>query len=257
MNQSNLVRTFLILALVLVAAPYPFAADEPNLGEIVLETKGYVVPVNQITVGPRVAGQVIESRIEEGRRVKAGDILARLYPAEYEAAARLARAELKLAELDAKDGKPKTDIEIEIAKAKVELAQARLTLAQNRLDATVIRAPINGTILLKRADVGTLINPSATQGSTSLCEMADLRNVEVELWVQERDVAKIEKGQKCQVRLEAFPQKNYRGSVARLLPIADKARGAVGIRVRVEIPKDDESFRPEMAAVVAIGPRNS
>ncbi len=243
-----------VLLLAAILAPLPLAADEPNLGEIVLEAKGYILPVNQITVGSRVSGQVIESRLEEGKRVKVGELLARLDPAEYEAGLRLARAELRVAEAGlakAKEGFGKADVSI--AEAKVELAQARLALAQNRLDATLIRAPINGTILVKRADVGTLINPSAIQGSASLCEMADLRNVEVELWVQERDLAKIEKGQKCQVRLEAFPQKTYRGSVARLLPIADKARGAVGIRVRVEIPNGDESFRPEMAAVVSIG----
>ncbi len=228
-----------VLLLAAILAPLPLAADEPNLGEIVLEAKGYILPVNQITVGSRVSGQVIESRLEEGKRVKVGELLARLDPAEYEAGLRLARAELRVAEAGlakAKEGFGKADVSI--AEAKVELAQARLALAQNRLDATLIRAPINGTILVKRAN---------------LCEMADLRNVEIELWVQERDLAKIEKGQKCQVRLEAFPQKTYRGSVARLLPIADKARGAVGIRVRVEIPNGDESFRPEMAAVVSIG----
>ena len=243
-----------VLLLAAILAPLPLAADEPNLGEIVLEAKGYILPVNQITVGSRVSGQVIESRLEEGKRVKVGELLARLDPAEYEAGLRLARAELRVAEAGlakAKEGFGKADVSI--AEAKVELAQARLALAQNRLDATLIRAPINGTILVKRANLGTLINPSAAQGSANLCEMADLRNVEIELWVQERDLAKIEKGQKCQVRLEAFPQKTYRGSVARLLPIADKARGAVGIRVRVEIPNGDESFRPEMAAVVSIG----
>ncbi len=243
-----------VLLLAAILAPLPLAADEPNLGEIVLEAKGYILPVNQITVGSRVSGQVIESRLEEGKRVKVGELLARLDPAEYEAGLRLARAELRVAEAGlakAKEGFGKADVSI--AEAKVELAQARLALAQNRLDATLIRAPINGTILVKRANLGTLINPSSAQGSANLCEMADLRNVEIELWVQERDLAKIEKGQKCQVRLEAFPQKTYRGSVARLLPIADKARGAVGIRVRVEIPNGDESFRPEMAAVVSIG----
>jgi multidrug resistance efflux pump len=133
------------------------------------------------------------------------------------------------------------------------LAQAQVALAQSRLDSTVIRAPINGIILAKRADVGTLINPNATQGVASLCDLADLKNSEIELWVQERELNKIAKGQKCQIQLEAFPQKTYRGSVARVLPIADRAKGAIGIRVRVEVPDKDDSFRPEMAAIVTIG----
>jgi multidrug resistance efflux pump len=244
----------LLLLLTAILAPLSLAADEPNLGEIVLETKGYVLPVNQITVSPRLPGQVVELKIEEGKRVKTGDVLARLDPAEYEGALRLARAELKLAEAGlakAKEGGSKGDLAV--AQAKIELAQAQVTFAQNRLDSTLIRAPINGTILVKRADVGTLINPNATQGVASLCDLADLSSVEVEIWVPERELTKIAKGQKCQIQLDAFPQKTYRGSVARVLPIADRAKGAVGVRVRVEIPNKDDSFRPEMAAIVTIG----
>jgi HlyD family secretion protein len=254
MKQSNLAGTLFVLGLALMVAPLSRAADEPNLGEIVLETKGYVVPVNQIAVGSRVSGQVIESKLEEGKRVKVGDVLARLDPTEYEAALLIARADLKVAEgslAKVRDGISKADVDI--ALGKVELARAQVELAKSRLDATLIRAPINGTILVKRADLGALINPNGNQGTASLCEMADLRNVEVEFWVQERDLAKVAKGQKCQIRLEAFPDKAYRGSVSRILPVADRAKGAVGVRVRVEIPNGDESFRPEMAAVVSIG----
>jgi RND family efflux transporter MFP subunit len=254
MNHSKFAGTLFVLALALMTAPLSRAADEPNLGEIVLEAKGYVVPVNQITVGSRVSGQVIESKLEEGKRVKVGDVLARLDPSEYEAALLIARADLKVAEASlakAKESMSKPDMEI--ALAKVELARAQVELAKSRLEATLIRAPINGTILVKRADVGTPINPHGNQGIASLCDLADLRNVEVELWIQERDLAKVAKGQKCQIRLEAYPDKAYRGSVSRILPIADKAKGAVGVRVRAEIPSGDESFRPEMAAVVSIG----
>src|SRR5262249_650544 len=91
-------KAVLVVFCVALSGPVLLAADEPNLGEVILEAKGYVVPVNQITVGSRVSGQVIESKIEEGKRVKAGDVLARLDSMEYEAALRLARAELKLAE---------------------------------------------------------------------------------------------------------------------------------------------------------------
>lgn len=247
-------RLPLVLVLTAIQAPLCLGADEPNLGEIVLETKGYVLPASQVTVSPKVSGQVVELMIEDGKRVKAGEVLARLDSVEYEAALRLARAELKLAEAGlakAKEGGGKADLAI--AQAKVELAQAQVALAQYRLDSTVVRAPINGTVLAKRAEVGTLINPNATQGTTSLCDLADLRTVEVEVWFPERDLPKIARGQKCQIRLEAFPQTTYRGNVARLLPIADRAKGAVGVRVRVEIPNKDDSFRPEMAAIVTIG----
>src|SRR5260370_4765891 len=126
MNQSHAVRVGFALPLILVStailAPLCLAADEPNLGEIVLETKGYVLPANQVTVSPKVSGQIVELLIEEGKRVKAGEVLARLDPQEYDAALRIARAEMKLAEagsVKAKEGGGTADLAI--AQAKGEL----------------------------------------------------------------------------------------------------------------------------------------
>ncbi len=97
--------------------------------------------------------------------------------------------------------------------------------AEWRLSNCIIRAPINGTILKKNAEEGSLVNPVAMQGFFSLCEMADLSDLEVELTIQERDISKISKGQKCQVRAEAFPERVYQGVVSRLMPTADRAKG--------------------------------
>jgi RND family efflux transporter MFP subunit len=233
-------------------SPMPLAAQEPKAAQVVLESRGYLVPARQVTVSPKVSGQVIELLIEEGKRVKAGDVLARLNPRAYEAALRLARAELKLAAAGlAKANEGHSQADRAIAQAKLAVAEARVALAQQRLEGTVIRAPINGTIVAKRADVGTLIDPRAAQVPASLCDLADLRPMEVEVWVPERDLARVAKGQPCQVRLEAFPQKTYQGRVSRLLSLADRAKGAVGLRVRLAVPEMDESPRPEMAAIVA------
>lgn len=243
-----------ICALAVILAPIRLAADEPNLGEIVLEAKGYVVPAKAVWVNPKVLGQVVESMIEEGKRVKAGDILARLDPAEYEIALRLARAKLKLAEgglAKAKENGTKADLAI--AEAKVELAQAKVALAQYHLECTVVRAPVSGTVVTKEADVGTLLDTRSLNTKSLLCALADYQNMEIQLKVQERDFARIALGQKCQIRLDAFPQKSYGGTVSRILPIADRALGAVELRVRVDIPKNDESFRGEMGAIVSIG----
>src|SRR5918994_688529 len=83
-----------------LVALHPVRADEPKAGRAVLEVRGHLVPGSQITVSPKVAGQVIELLIEEGQQVKAGDLLARLDAAEYEAVLRLAQARLKLAEAE-------------------------------------------------------------------------------------------------------------------------------------------------------------
>jgi HlyD family secretion protein len=92
---------------------------------------------------------------------------------------------------------------IAVAKAQVHQAEAELKRAQWRFDNCTIRAPISGTILKKNAEEGNIVNPIAFNGSFSLCEMADLSDLEVDLSIQERDIARVKKGQRCKVRAEA------------------------------------------------------
>jgi RND family efflux transporter MFP subunit len=234
-----------------ISAPPRLGAEEPKIGKVVLESKGYLVPASQVTVSPKVAGQVAEMRIEEGKQVKEGEVLARLDTADYEAAHQLARAELSLAEAElskSRGGGSRADVAI--AQAKVRMAQAHLASAQYRLDGTDIRAPVSGTVLVKRAEVGTRIDPNAFQVPASLCDLADLRSLDVEVWVQEIDLAKVFRGQACLIRAPAVPGATYKGHVARLLPVADRAKGAVGLRVRVEVPPGDDRLRPELGVLV-------
>src|SRR5205823_3593961 len=132
------------------------------------------------------------------------------------------------------------------AAADVDVAKARVTKAEWRLANCTIRAPVNGTILTKKAELGNLVNPLAF-GATSgaVCEMADLSDLEVELDITERDVSR--------VRAEAYPDRVYDGVVDRLMPIANRAKGAVPVRVKVRVPKDEEGvfLKPEMGAVVS------
>jgi len=140
------------------------------------------------------------------------------------------------------------------ALADVVSATARLDKAKWRLDNCTIRAPIDGTILTKKAEIGNLVNPlafGATSGS--VCEMADLADLEVELDITERDVSKIQKGMPCRIRAEAYPDRVYEGYVDRLMPTANRAKGAVPVRVKIKVAKDEEGvyLKPEMGAVVA------
>lgn len=302
------------------AAP-PSGAERDT---IALESKGYIVPVHQILVSPEVSGRIVELSFEEGTRVEAGFILARIddvdYQADYDraqATAALARArldELKnpfreeeiqqaKAELDEAQAQRKqwvadyrravelrksgslTDAEfdeietrletslrkierlsfahalmqkaahparIAMAEAEFRQAQADLVKAEVRLGKTQVKAPVKGTILKKNAEIGNVINPLAQLGTFSFCDMADLSELEVELNIQERDIASVFVGQKCQVRAEAYPSRTYEGHVSRLMPIADRAKGAIPVRVKVVIPAEEEGIylRPEMSAIV-------
>ncbi len=139
-----------------------------------------------------------------------------------------------------------------MAKAQVQQVEAELRRAKWRLDNCVITAPISGTILKKNAELGNLVNPIAFNGSFSLCDIADLSKLEVDLSVQERDISRVFKGQKCRVRAEAYPKRVYEGVVSRLMPIADRAKGALPVRVRLTVPAEEEGMflKPEMGALV-------
>ena len=141
---------------------------------------------------------------------------------------------------------------IEMARAAVVQAEASLSKSKWRLENCTLRAPISGTILKKNAEQGNLVNPVAFSGSTSVCDIADLSDLEIDLNIQERDVSKVYVNQPCEVRSEAFPKRVYKGTVSRLMPIADRAKGAVPVRVAVKVPEEDEGvyLKPEMSAIV-------
>lgn len=141
---------------------------------------------------------------------------------------------------------------IAMAEAAVIQAEANLAKSLWRLDNCTLRAPISGTILKKNAEQGNLVNPVAFSGSTSVCDIADLSDLEIDLNIQERDVSKIFVNQPCEVRSEAFPKRIYKGTVSRLMPIADRAKGAVPVRVAVKVPDEEQGvyLKPEMSAIV-------
>jgi multidrug resistance efflux pump len=152
---------------------------------------------------------------------------------------------------------------IEAALAELKQAEANLAKAEWRLDNCKIRAPISGTILTKKAEKGNIVNPVAFNISASLCDMADLSEVEVDLSIQERDIASVQKGQPCTVMPEAYQNhqpfrklhpNGYEGVVSRLMPTADRAKGAIPVRVKIlNIPRAEEGvfLKPEMGVLVS------
>ncbi|HND53482.1 MAG TPA: efflux RND transporter periplasmic adaptor subunit, partial [Pirellulaceae bacterium] len=142
---------------------------------------------------------------------------------------------------------------IESARAEMQQAEADLIKAKWRLDNCRILAPISGTILKKNAEEGNIVNPIAFNGSFSVCDIADLADLEVSLDISERDVSLVFPDQRCQVRTEAFPNRLYEGWVSRLMPIADRAKGAIPVRVKLSVPKIEQGvyLKPEMGALVS------
>lgn len=297
---------------------------KPAPGKVVLESKGYIIPEQQILVSPQVSARIIELNFEAGQTVEKGFVLAVLDDTEYRAELARSTADFEAARermIESKEGSRPDEIkqsQAELAEAETQLEQAKRTLTRSqqlfeqkfiqkqeledaesnvqtlvkrvdrlkasvqlviegprverkriaeaemrradaeltrakwRVDNTIIRAPISGTILKKNAELGNLVNPVAFNGSFSLCDIADLSKLEVELSIQERDVSKVFQNQKCRVRSEAYPDRAYDGVVSRLMPIADRAKGAVPVRVRLTVPADEQGIylKPEMGATV-------
>ncbi len=158
------------------------------------------------------------------------------------------------------------------AEAEIRQAHAELDKAEWRLANCKVRAPktsrgnetVSYIVLSKKTEEGNIVNPSAFSNglSASLCEMADLYKMEVDLSIAERDIAKLYKDQECRIQPEAFPNRIYKGVISRIMPMADRSKSSVPVRVKIEFPAIDnkgqalpmemqgEYLRPEMGAIV-------
>jgi HlyD family secretion protein len=147
----------------------------------------------------------------------------------------------------------------EIARAKGALAQAQgqLDYAKSQLDATVIRAPVTGTILDRTAEKGELITAqfaSAAAGGPqgSVVSLADLNDLQVELDIAQADFARLSPKQKGIVTTDTYPDKTYDGEIAQISPEANRQKATVQVKVQVLNPNKypEIQLRPEMNATV-------
>src|SRR5271165_4687733 len=147
----------------------------------------------------------------------------------------------------------------EIARAQGALmqAQGQLDYAQSQLDATVIRAPVTGTILDRTAEKGELITAqfaSAAAGGPqgSVVSLADLNDLQVELDIAQADFARLSPNQKAVVTTDTYPDKAYDGQIAQISPEANRQKATVQVKVQVLNPSkyQEIQLRPEMNATV-------
>jgi HlyD family secretion protein len=147
----------------------------------------------------------------------------------------------------------------EIARAQGALTQAQgqLDYAKSQLDATVIRAPVTGTILDRTAEKGELITAQFASGSAggpqgSVVSLADLNDLQVELDIAQADFARLTPAQKAIVTTDAYPDKQYDGFIEQMSPEANRQKATVQVKVHVQNPGKypNVQLRPEMNATV-------
>ncbi len=170
----------------------------------------------------------------------------------------VAKADVETAtrEVEAVEAEMRTSkASVRAARAEAAAAEARRDEAKRLLDNCVIIAPIDGTVLTKKADRGSLVSPAAFNVSASLCEIADLRMLEVEVDVPERQITRVRPGMECQVAADADPNRVYRGVVHRVMPIADDSKNVIKVRIRVFLPRGEEAgsfLKPKMSVVATV-----
>jgi HlyD family secretion protein len=147
--------------------------------------------------------------------------------------------------------------ELQRAQGALMQAQGQLDYARSQLDATVIRAPVTGTILDRTAEKGELITAqfaSAAAGGPqgSVVSLADLNDLQVELDIAQADFARLGPNQRGIVTTDAYPDKQYDGQIAQISPEANRQKATVQVKVQVLNPGKypDVQLRPEMNATV-------
>ena len=137
------------------------------------------------------------------------------------------------------------------AQAGVAQAQALVKVQQVNRDYTEIRAPFDGVVLNKNANVGDIITPfsNAAGSQGAVVTMADLSTLEVEADVSEGSLSKATLGQPVEITLDALPGMRFRGQVAGIVPTVDRAKATVVTKIQFE--KLDSRILPEMSAKVS------
>jgi RND family efflux transporter MFP subunit len=269
-----------------VAAPVVRAADpRPVPATLSLEATGFVTARRQSAVSAQITAQLAQLLVEEGQHVEKGQVIARLASDDYRASlnAMVAAVDADRAkvvqdryarELAAKNVERYTPLvktrvisesqyDTLVATANEAVAtqqtdemavradQARAEQARVQFGFAEVRAPFSGIIISQDAQVGDIISPQGSNGSstrTSVVTMVDMGSLEIDADINESFIDRVRIGSKARVRLDAYPDWAIASSVLAVIPSADRSRAT--IRVRLSLQKDPRIV-PNMAARIS------
>ena len=257
----------------------------PSQTFTMLNASGYVVAQRKAAVASKVTGLLVSITVEEGSRVKKGQVIARLENDDVTAARNQAEANLNVArfnleqaraelqdatlsfnrnkellaydfvskaEYDASEARYKGAVAaVDAAGSVVKANAAALQAANVALEYTFIRAPFDAVVLTKNADVGDIVTPigAAAEAKAAVVTIADMDSLLVEVDVSESNIEKVYVGQPCEIQLDALPASSFRGEVHMIVPTADRTKATVMVKVRF-IDKDTRVL-PEMSSKVS------
>lgn len=250
-----------------------------------LNATGYVVAQRKAAVASKATGRLEWLGVREGSVVRRNEVLARLENRDVTAAMEQAAAGITVAQANLEQGEAefkeaernfnrsrellaknfvsaaahdtavgrleKARAAVSGYRAAIAVAQANHRAAQVAVEQTLIRAPFDGVVLTKNANVGDVITPfsSATGSQAAVVTMADMTTLEVEADVAESNLARVKLDQPCEIQLDALPDMRFRGRLLRLVPTVDRSKATVLAKVR--FAGLDPRILPEMSAKVS------
>ncbi|PIW84700.1 MAG: efflux RND transporter periplasmic adaptor subunit, partial [Nitrospirae bacterium CG_4_8_14_3_um_filter_50_41] len=257
----------------------------PSQTFTLLNASGYVVAQRKAALASKITGRLVSLTVEEGSRVKKGEVIANLESEEAEAVKEEAEANLRISRSDLAQAEAerheaslsfqrsrdllnqgflsKTEYDLQEARYKkaaaavsgaeqgVKAAAAALKNAGVSLEYTRIRVPFDGVVLTKNADVGDIVTPlgAAANAKASVVTIADMDSLLVEVDVSESNLEQVKRGQPCEIQLDALPESRFRGVVHMIVPTADRSKATV--MVKVGFVDQESRILPEMSAKVA------
>lgn len=265
-----------------VPATTAAASDRPRGG---LVASGYVVARRAATVSVDITGRLTQVLFEEGAVVEAGQLLAQLDDRLASFDLQLARARLasskanvqaleaEMVEAEAQRRRAEKLLESNaVSAASAEAAIARITSLTSRHQAAIsdsrvaelavarqtefverhkVRAPFAGVIIAKNAQAGEILSPAAGGGEftrTGVATLVDMASLEVEVDVNEGQIADVRAGQAATVVLDAYTDWEIPGEVIAIIPTANRDRATIQVRVGFKVR--DPRILPQMAAKV-------
>jgi RND family efflux transporter MFP subunit len=257
----------------------------PSQALTILNATGYVVAQRKASVASKATGRLEWLGVLEGSEVLAGEVVARLESRDLQAMRDLAAANVQVAEANLGQGRAelleaelaikrsealtakqltseqehdsavarlaKAEAALEGYTAAVTVAKANLRISEVDLDQTLIRAPFDGVVLTRNANVGDTITPfsQAVDTKGAVVTIADMDTLEVEVDVAETFFLSIRVGQPVEIQLDAIPGLRFQGVVSLMVPTVDRAKASTVVKIRFVDP--DPRILPEMSAKAA------
>ena len=286
---------WLIVSILLSKREKPIpVTTEKAVRKTILQTvsaTGKVQPETEVKISPEVAGEIIELPVADGMGIQKGDLLVKIKPDSYKAlleqqeaaisAAKATNLQQKATMLKteqdlkrAEDMYAKKTISIQeynnaqaasdVAKNtfesslhEIERAQAGSSQARDQLSKTTVYSPINGTVTILNSKLGERIVATGQFAGTEVMRVADLSRMQAVIDVNENDVPNVKIGDKANVKIDAYGDRKFRGTVAQI-GNTGKTTGSgtqeevTNFEVKINLEREDVLLRPGLSCTADI-----